>query len=159
MFANTTERRTLVHLEDVGRQVLGFLRDDLRTNAISVETDFRDGIPRVHADPTQIQQVILNLVKSAVDAMTSASGKRRLRMATGVSGSSVVFSVEDSGGGISSADQDRIFDAFFTTKAAGTGMGLGLAISRTLVENHRGVLRLTRTDASGSLFEVAIPAA
>ena len=52
MFANTTERRTLVHLEDVGRQVLGFLR----TNAISVETDFRDGIPRVHADPTQIKK-------------------------------------------------------------------------------------------------------
>ena len=75
--------------------------------------------------------------------MTSASGKRRLRMATGVSGSSVVFSVEIREGGISSADQDRIFDAFFTTKAAGTGMGLGLAISRTLVENHRGVLRLT----------------
>jgi signal transduction histidine kinase len=159
MFATTTERRTLVHLGNVGRQVLSFLRDDLRTNAISVETDFRDGIPPVHADPTQIQQVILNLVKNAIEAMISTRGTRRLRMATGVSGNSVVLSVQDTGGGISSDDQDRIFDAFFTTKAAGTGMGLGLAISRTLVENHRGVLRLAKTDANGSVFEVAIPAA
>jgi len=81
-----------------------------------------------------------------------------LRMATGVSGNSVVFSVQDSGSGISIEDQDRIFDTFFTTKAAGMGMGLGLAICRTLVENHRGVLRLAKSDDEGSLFEVAIPA-
>jgi signal transduction histidine kinase len=159
MFATTTKQQTLVHLEDVGRQVLGFLQDDLRTNAISVETDFRDGIPPVLADPTQVQQVILNLVKNAIEAMISTRRTRRLRMATGVSGNSVVFSVQDSGSGISIDNQSRIFDAFFTTKAAGMCMGLGLAICRTLVENHRGVLRLAKTDEDGSLFEVAIPAA
>src|SRR5829696_7386350 len=158
MFATTTKQQTFVHLEDVGRQVLGFLRDDLRTNAISVETDFRDGVPPVLADPTQVQQVILNLVKNAIEAMIPSRRPRRLRMGTGVSGNSVVFSVQDSGSGISIEDQDRIFDTFFTTKAAGMGMGLGLAICRTLVENHRGVLRLAKSDDEGSLFEVAIPA-
>jgi signal transduction histidine kinase len=156
MFATTTDRRTMVHLEDVARQVLGFLRDDLRTNAISVETNFRDGLPPTHADPTQLQQVILNLVSNAIEAMSSASGPRRLRLSTSISDNSVLLSVQDSGVGIPSRDQERIFDAFFTTKAA--GMGLGLAICRTLVENHGGVLRLVKADPVGSIFEVAMPA-
>ncbi len=159
MFATTGKQPTLVHFEDVGRQVLGFLRDDLRMNAITVETDFRAGVPPVHADPTQVQQVILNLVKNAVEAMIARPGMRRLRLATSVSGEFALFSVQDSGSGISEEDRDRIFDAFFTKKPAGTGMGLGLAISRTLVENHQGLLRLAKTGADGSLFEVAIPAA
>jgi signal transduction histidine kinase len=85
MFVTTTDRRTMVHLENVARQVLGFLRDDLRTNAISVETDFRDGLPRIHADPTQLQQVILSLVSNAIEAMGSTPGTRRLRLATSIS--------------------------------------------------------------------------
>ena len=130
MFATTTDRRTMVHLEDVARQVLGFLRDDLRTNAISVETDFRDGLPPVHADPTQIQQVILNLVKQcnrSDDFDASAQGvcawRQASRKLSRYSLCKILRRRE-----YPSDDQDRIFDAFFTTKAAGTGMGLGLAI-------------------------------
>ena len=143
----------MVRLEDVARQVLGFLRDDLQTNAISVETNFRDGLPPTHADPTQLQQVILNLVSNAIEAMSSASGSRRLRLSTSISENSVLLSVQDSGAGIPRKDEERIFDAFFTTKAS---VGLGLAICRTLVENHGGVLRLAKADAVGSIFEVAM---
>src|SRR3954454_14078473 len=156
MFNARTDRQTEVRLEDAGRQVLRFLRDDIQSNAIAVETDFPDGIPPVRADLTQLQQVLLNLVKNAVEAMTSISGTRRLRLATSMSGNSIVFSVQDSGGGISSVDQDHIFDAFFTTKATGTG--LGLSVCRTLMEKNQGALRLSKTDASGSLFEIAMPA-
>ena len=157
MFAPSTQPRTLVHLEDVGRQVLGFLRDDLRRNAITVETDFPGGVPPVHADATQVQQVVLNLVKNAIEAMISTSGTRRLRLVTSLSGTSAVLSVQDSGTGISATDRERVFDAFFTTKPAGIGMGLGLAICRMLVESHRGDLRLAKSDGSGSIFEVALP--
>jgi len=155
MFAPSTQPRTPVHLEDVGRQVLGFLRDDLRRNAITVETDFPGGVPPVHADATQVQQVVLNLVKNAIEAMISTSGTRRLRLVTGLSGTSAVLSVQDSGTGISATDRERVFDAFFTTKPA--GMGLGLAICRMLIESHPGDLRLAKSDGSGSIFEVALP--
>jgi signal transduction histidine kinase len=81
---------------------------------------------------------------------------RRLRLETSFDGqSTVLMSVQDSGPGISVADQERIFDPFFTTKP--NGMGLGLAISSTLVANHGGKLRLVKSDADGSIFELAIP--
>jgi signal transduction histidine kinase len=158
MFSYTTDQRMMVHIEDVARQVLILLRDDLRINNISIVTDFRDDVPQVHADHTQIQQVILNLVKNAVEAMGSTSGTKRLRLATSLAGNStVVLSIEDSGGGISRENQERIFDAFFTTKPA--GMGLGLAICRTIVENHGGSLQIAKSDSDGSIFEVAMPTA
>jgi C4-dicarboxylate-specific signal transduction histidine kinase len=157
MFSYTTDQRMMVHMEDVARQVLILLRDDLRINNISIVTDFRDDVPQVHADHTQIQQVILNLVKNAVEAMSSTSGTKRLRLATSLAGNStVVLSIQDSGGGISRENQERIFDAFFTTKPA--GMGLGLAICRTIVENHGGSLQIAKSDSDGSIFEVAMPA-
>ena len=107
--------------------------------------------PRVHADHTQIQQIILNLLKNAIDAMSS-SPQKRLRVATALyEDSTVVFSVQDSGAGISGENQERIFDAFFTTKPE--GMGLGLAICRTIVENYRHFtdrqIRLGRHDIRG----------
>jgi signal transduction histidine kinase len=156
LFVHTTDRRMMIYVEDVAQQVLGLLRDDLRMHEISVVTNFRDSLPQVHADPTQIQQVILNLVKNAVEAMSSTPGTKRLRLATSLSGNStVVLSVQDSGGGILRENQERIFDTFFTTKPA--GMGLGLAICRTIMENHGGFLRIAKSDSDGSIFELAIP--
>lgn len=156
MFFYTTDKRVMIHMEDVARQVLILLRDDLRDNNIVVITDFRDDLPQIHADHTQIQQVILNLVNNAVEAMGSNPGTKHLRLATSLAGTStVVLSIKDSGGGISRENQERIFDAFFTTKPA--GMGLGLAICRTIVENHGGSLQIAKSDSDGSVFEVAMP--
>jgi signal transduction histidine kinase len=99
----------------------------------------------------------LNLVKNAIDAMRSVAPEtRRLRLTTGFEGRSTVWlSVQDSGPGIAVEDRERIFDPFFTTKSG--GMGLGLAICFTVVENHGGKLRLVQSDSEGTTFELAIP--
>jgi signal transduction histidine kinase len=99
----------------------------------------------------------LNLVKNAIDAMDTVPPEaRRLRLTTSFDGhSTVLLTVQDSGPGIHLEDRERIFDPFFTTKSG--GMGLGLAICFTVVENHGGKLRLVKSDSDGSIFEVAIP--
>lgn len=157
LFKKRTEHRTSIHLDDVARQVLGLMRQDLQVNAVSVTTEFED-VPRVHADRTQLQQVILNLIRNAIDAMGSMpSGAKRLRLATRLDGSSsVVLSLEDSGSGIVAQDADRVFEPFFTTKHAGSG--LGLSICQTIVEDHGGSLRLAKNDSRGCVFEIALPA-
>lgn len=151
------DRKTTTSMEDVARQVLRLVQHDLQVNEVSVVTKFQDDPPPLHADTTQLQQVILNLVKNAIDAMSSvAPDERSLHLATRLEKNSIVLlSVQDSGGGIPSEDQDRIFEPFFTTKAA--GMGLGLAICRTVVEGHGGKLRLAKSDSRGSIFEFTLP--
>ena len=111
----------------------------------------------VQLDGMELQQVLLNLVRNAIDAMRSSPPEeRRLRLKTSFDGQSTVsMSVQDSGPGIPAEDRQRIFDPFFTTKPG--GMGLGLAISSTLVANHGGKLRLVKSDAEGSAFELEMP--
>jgi signal transduction histidine kinase len=153
----TTGRRALTRVEDVAQLALRLLRHDLQINEVSVATEFQDSLPEVHLDSTQLQQVLLNLVRNAIDAMISVSPEaRRLRITTSFDGGSTVsVSVEDSGTGIPVKDRNRIFDPFFTTKSG--GMGLGLAICFTVAESHGGKLRLVKSDAEGSIFELTIP--
>jgi signal transduction histidine kinase len=152
----TTDRRALTRVEDVARVVLRLLQHDLQINEISVATEFEDKLLPVHIDDTQLQQVLLNLVKNAIDAMGSTAPEaRRLRLTTSFDGhSTVLLSVQDSGPGIPVEDRERIFDPFFTTKPG--GMGLGLAICSTVLEKHGGKLRLVKSDSDGSIFELAI---
>jgi signal transduction histidine kinase len=154
---NATDGRALTRVEDVARLVLKLLRHDLQINEVSVATEFHGDLPEVYLDGTQLQQVLLNLVKNAIDAMRSVAPEtRRLRLTTGFEGRSTVWlSVQDSGPGIAVEDRERIFDPFFTTKSG--GMGLGLAICFTVVENHGGKLRLVQSDSEGTTFELAIP--
>ena len=135
------------------------MEHDLQVNEVTVTTEYQDNLPRIRGNRTLLQQVLLNLVRNATEAMGPVDrGARRLRIATGRNGSSsVTLSVEDSGRGVSNGDRQRIFDPFFTTKPTGTG--LGLSICRTIVEDHGGELKLARTDSDGSVFEVALPAA
>ena len=145
-------------MEDVARQVLRLLQHELEFNEVSVVTEFRAETPSVRADPAQLQQVILNLVKNAIEAMSSTPPDgRRLKVGTRNEGRSSVFlSVQDTGAGVHLQDQDRIFEAFFTTKPA--GMGLGLAICRTIVERYEGILVLAKSGPQGSTFEIRLPA-
>ncbi len=151
------DQRKMMSVEDVALHVLKLVQHDLQINEISATTDFEQELPQVYADPTQLQQVVLNLVKNAIDAMTQAApGDRWLRIAARRDGNStVLLSVLDSGAGIRLEDRDRIFDPFFTTKPA--GMGLGLAICRTVIEGHGGKLRLAKSDSRGSTFEITLP--
>ena len=153
----TTDRRSLTHVEDIVRLVLRLLQYDLLINDVSVATEFQGDLPEVHLDDIQLQQVLVNLIKNAIDAMGSVTPEaRRLRLTTGFDGhSTVLLSVQDSGPGIPIEDRERIFDPFFTTKSGGTG--LGLAICFTVVANHGGKLRLVKSDSDGSIFEIAIP--
>jgi signal transduction histidine kinase len=124
---------------------------------MAVTTEFLDKLAYVHVDAAQLQQVVLNLIRNAIDAMgSSAPDTQRLRLTTKIGErSTVLISIQDTGPRIAAEDRERIFDAFFTTKTA--GMGLGLAISRTIVERHEGSLRLLQSDPTGSIFEIGLP--
>jgi signal transduction histidine kinase len=153
----TIHRSALTSAEDVVQLALRLLRHDFQINEVSVTTEFQGNLPEVRMGGIELQQVLLNLVRNAIDAMSSLHPEaRRLRLKTNFDGrSTVLVSVQDSGPGISAEDQARIFDPFFTTKSG--GMGLGLAISSTLVANCGGKLRLVKSDSDGSIFELAIP--
>jgi hypothetical protein len=157
MTTKTIDRRAQTGAEDVARLALRLLKHDLQINEVAVTTEFQGNLPDVQLDGMELQQILLNLVRNAIDAMSSSPPEaRRLRLKTSFDGhSTILLSVQDSGPGISAEDRERIFDPFFTTKSG--GMGLGLAISSTLVANHGGKLRLIKSDGEGSIFEIAMP--
>ncbi len=157
LFKKTSNVHTIIQLNDVVRQLLGSVRRDLQANGISVTTEFDQNLPQVQAERMLLQQVILNLVKNAIDAMEAVPpSERNLRLVTGFDGKSLVsLYIQDSGPGITAENKDYIFDPFYTTKS--TGMGMGLSICRTIIEDHGGNLRLVRTSSHGSSFEIALP--
>jgi signal transduction histidine kinase len=159
LFKRTPNQRTLVQLNDVSRLVMNLVRYDLLSSGIAVTVDYQEDLPLTQADHTQLQQVILNLVKNAIDAMRGRPlGERRLRIATGSDRhSAVLFYIRDSGPGVAAENYERIFNPFFTTKS--TGMGLGLSICRTIIEEHGGTLRLIKSGPGGSTFETSLPIA
>jgi signal transduction histidine kinase len=152
-------RQEMVQLNDIIRDTLSLMRHDLEAHEISVTTEYSNDLPQIQADPTQIEQVVFNLARNAIEAMrSSASGKKFLRVVTSHNANAyVAFYIQDTGSGISAADRESIFNPFFTTKP--TGSGLGLFICRTIIEDHGGTLRLAQTDIRGSMFEIAFPAA
>jgi signal transduction histidine kinase len=159
LFKNQVDHRTMIHLDEVARQALNFVQQELKANEVRVLMKFQNDLPEVHGDPIQLQQVVLNLVRNAIEAMESIpSHARDLSLSTTVNGrSSVVLQLQDSGTGISLKDQGRVFNPFFTTKPA--GMGLGLSICQTIVERHGGKLRLSKSGADGCIFEIVLPIA
>jgi signal transduction histidine kinase len=120
--------------------------------ACSFATD--GGLPKVQADEHQIQQVVLNLLTNAVDAMPSGGS---IRVETGLAGTTAFLRIADSGLGIAPEARGRIFEPFFTTKKEGGGTGLGLAICRQIVEAHKGTIAVSDTPGGGATFEVRLP--
>jgi C4-dicarboxylate-specific signal transduction histidine kinase len=157
LFKRRAQHRSMIRLDDVARQVFSLVEQDLKFNGVSVSTKFRGDLPEVHADRMQLQQVIINLIMNSIDAMEHVlPHARRLRLVTSVNGaSSVVLSIQDSGPGIAAENTNRVFDPFFTTKSF--GMGLGLSICQTIVEEHGGQLRLAKTKTGGCVFEIVLP--
>lgn len=139
---------------------LELVRAELRRARVTVETDLRAEPPWVHGDRVQLQQLVLNLVMNAIEAMSASSAngdlpERRLRIVTARDEGSMRIRVEDSGPGITETDVDAIFRALYTTKP--DGLGMGLSISRSIVELHGGRLTATSGAAGGSVFEVVLP--
>ena len=133
------------------------LEIDLRMHGVSVSTELREGLPTTLVDRGQLQQVFLNLVTNAIEAMTVTDRVRSLRMTSdnNSESSGIVVTVEDTGTGIDKQSKDRIFETFFTTKATGTGMGL--AICRSIIESHGGSLEVSANNPYGTIFYVALP--
>jgi signal transduction histidine kinase len=158
LFKKRTDHRTELRINDIVGHVLRMLRPDLEATGIYVETTLQEDLPVVHADRILLQQVILNLIRNAIEAMAlTTSNGRHLRLATKRNGqTAVLLSVQDRGLGITAEESIRVFEPFFTTKSS--GMGLGLSICKTIVEDHGGELRLAEASPSGCTFEMVLPA-
>jgi signal transduction histidine kinase len=158
MFKKDIRGRKRLGINDLVREVLKMVELELRVEEISVATELRDGLPQLLADRAQLQQVFLNLVMNAMDAMRPITGRARLlRIRSDIiqDSNSVVVAVEDSGTGIDRKDQDRIFEPFFTTKSTGTG--IGLAICQSIIESHGGTLQVSANNPHGTIFHVTLP--
>jgi PAS domain S-box-containing protein len=139
------------------REVIELTHGETVKNGISVRTDLADGLPLIHGDRVQLQQVLLNLIVNAVEAMSDVSkGTRELLITSGeVEGGYVLVAVRDSGPGLDPKCVDRLFETFYTTKA--TGMGMGLAICRSIIEAHGGRLWACTNEPRGAVFQFTLP--
>jgi signal transduction histidine kinase len=155
LFQNTVHQ-VLISIEDVVEQVLRLVQHDLRTNHVFVQRNYASIRFRVTGDRMQLQQVVLNLVKNAIDAMDAqAAPTKRLQIMTSHYKNSVILQIDDSGPGIPDKARNLIFDPFFTTKP--NGMGLGLSICRQIVQAHGGNLILAKSSHLGSSFQIELP--
>ncbi len=156
MFKDSSAKVSLDVNELIG-DVLALLHRDIQKHAIEIRTDLAGGLPRIMGDPVQLQQVLLNLISNAIDAMAALDDRRGvLRIASSLQDSdNVLITVTDSGTGIDPEHKDRIFEAFFTTKSS--GMGMGLSICRSIVQAHGGQLSAASATPYGSTFSILLP--
>jgi signal transduction histidine kinase len=154
-----TAQNALLDVNELIRGVLSLAAADLRKHDITVDAALADGLPPVLGDGVQLKQVLMNLVTNAAEAMATVTDRPRTLHLTSNRGpeGGVLVRVEDSGPGIAPDDLERIFKAFHTTKA--TGMGMGLSISRSIVEAHHGRLWASTGARFGAVFHLALPAA
>ena len=154
------KRRTveaqLLSLDDVVERVTALVRSDALARQVAIETEPGENVPPVLADRIHLKQVLLNLLLNGMDAVKD-SAQRRVRVRTrSLDAKTVEVAVDDSGAGIPADQLSRVFDPFFTTKP--NGMGLGLAISRTIIEAHGGRLTCANNPAGGATFRFTLPA-
>jgi C4-dicarboxylate-specific signal transduction histidine kinase len=157
MVAGRCPQRTMLSLPDVIDESLVFLHNELRSTSVSVSLDLAPSLPALSGDRIQLQQVVVNLVINAVQAMSqSASAERKLLIRTMPSGRWISCSFEDSGPGINPPDLAKLFRDFFTTKD--TGMGIGLPMCRSIIEAHGGELRADNNSTlGGARFGFQLP--
>lgn len=154
-------RGTQVHfaefdINDAVAEVLLLSNREIERAGVIVRTDFDRSSPRVEADRVQVQQVALNLVRNAIEAMTGVEdGNRILALSSGVADGMISVAIADTGGGISPADRERVFETLYTTK--GAGLGLGLSICRKIVKLHGGQLWVEENGRCGAKFTFALP--
>jgi C4-dicarboxylate-specific signal transduction histidine kinase len=148
-----------VDLNEAAREVVALSLSELQRSRVILRSELTDDLPPVTGDRVQLQQVMLNLLLNASDAMSGVEDRpRKLVIRTERDeGDCVRLSVQDAGVGFDPQDSGRLFEAFYTTKS--NGMGIGLSVSRSIIESHHGRLWATRNDGPGATFSFSIPRA
>ena len=155
LFKKGTPRRELIEVNEVIREIVVLFSSEAARWGVSVRTALVENLPRVAADRVQLQQVLMNLIVNAIDALKSVDGTREIAIESRPQDDHLLVSVSDTGAGLPLQQADRIFDAFFTTQDHGTGMGL--AICRSIIESHRGHLWGANKSPRGAIFCFALP--
>jgi signal transduction histidine kinase len=155
MFRKGTSERVPVDINRIILTVLGLVRIDLKKNGVELKTQLDDKVLVVEGDRVQLQQVVLNLVMNAVEAMQSVQARVLKVQTDQISPGMLRVSIEDTGTGIDPSNIDRVFKPFFTTKA--NGMGMGLVICRSIVEKHDGRIWVSPGINGGSIFRFELP--
>jgi signal transduction histidine kinase len=146
-----------LNINETIREVVELTHGELVKNGVSVRTQLAEGLPVIQADRVQLQQVLLNLIINAIEAMCDVSEKEReLLIATRDEPGGVLVEVRDSGPGFTPAAVERVFEAFYTTKVG--GLGLGLSVCRSIIEAHNGRLWASPNLPRGAVFRFITPA-
>jgi signal transduction histidine kinase len=153
LYKKTPPKRELVDINEIISEMVAMLRGEANRFAISIRTDLAADPPKITADRVQLQQVLMNLMLNGIEAMRDTGGV--LTIKSQPEDGSVLISVSDTGVGLPPEKPEKIFEAFFTTKPQGSGMGL--AISRSIVESHHGRLWATPNDGRGASFHFSLP--
>jgi C4-dicarboxylate-specific signal transduction histidine kinase len=155
LFKRGTPQRELVDVNDVVREMIVLLRGEASRHDVMVRTELVADLPQVIGDRVQLQQVLMNLMMNSIDAMKNVEGTRELAIKSQrTENEQVLVSVSDTGMGLPAQQADQIFNAFFTTKPNGTGMGL--RISQSIVESHGGRLWAADNSPRGASFHFAL---
>jgi PAS domain S-box-containing protein len=155
LYKKSPTQRELVDINEVVREMLLLLRGEANRYSISTHTELASNLPKITADRVQLQQVFMNLILNAIEAMKDTAGELTIKTELG-QGGQLLISVSDTGVGLPAEKRGEIFNAFFTTKSEGSGMGL--AISRSIVESHGGRLWARANDGRGATFQLTLPA-
>jgi signal transduction histidine kinase len=150
-----TEKASL-DLNEVIQEVVGLVQSEIQKSGVTLQMELADDLPQILGNRVQLQQVILNLVMNGIEAMDTVTDRPREILIRSCEHESdqLLIAVQDSGVGIDSQNLEKIFDAFYTTKPQ--GMGMGLAISRSIVENHGGRLWAVPNDSPGATFQFTL---
>jgi C4-dicarboxylate-specific signal transduction histidine kinase len=154
---STPSQQEWLSLNDIILATLSLIDSEILQNQVSLRTELADDLPPLQGDRVQLQQVILNLILNALEVMSRVPDERRLLTVSSArsDGKGVLITVEDTGTGLAPENLDRMFNAFYTTKT--DGMGMGLAISRSIVEAHGGRIWATPKSPSGAVFQFSLP--
>ena len=156
LYKKSSSKRELVAINEVIGEMVRLLRGEANEYAVSIRTDLAPDLPKITADRVQLQQVLMNLMLNGIEAMKETGGVLTVKTGRG-EGGQVLISVSDTGVGLPAGKADELFNAFFTTKPQGSGMGL--AISRSIVESHGGRLWATSNEGRGATFHFTLPTA
>jgi signal transduction histidine kinase len=155
LYKKSPPQRELVDVNEIVREMIVLLRGEANRYSISMRTELTADLPKITADRVQLQQVLMNLMLNAIEAMKDTAGELTIKTELG-QGGQLLISIIDTGVGLPNGKAEQIFDAFFTTKPQGSGMGL--SISRSIVESHGGRLWAADSPPGGARFCFTLPA-